>query len=129
MQQENVQETNNDALTCRLSCIQQNYLKDDFSKYFMKKFDRKPPIINRGTFLRTRGIDEKIAEFVKENKDGNIISLGAGSDSRYFILKSESVNPGLYVEIDYCQITAKKAMTICKNKQMKPLLEDLVVGL
>jgi O-methyltransferase involved in polyketide biosynthesis len=128
MKEEIVQETNNDALVCKLSCINQNYLTDKFTKFFLKKFERKPPIINRGTFLRVTGIDEKISEFVTKYKDGNIISLGAGSDARYFIMKSNRENPGLYVEIDYSQITAKKAMVICKNAQMKGLLDNVVIG-
>ncbi len=87
MQDEKVRETNNDAIECRLSAIQQGYLSDPYTSLFLKRTNRKAPIINRGTYVRSKGIDQYLSKFINLNPIYQVISLGAGSDSRYFLLK------------------------------------------
>ena len=141
-----IQSTDSDALLSKISSIQKGYLNDKYSTKFARKREKKSPLINRGTFLRVASIDGKVDEFLGKFKDlGNIISLGAGSDARYFLLKAVKKNPKyvmpvipryarnhvilrLYVEIDYGEVTTKKAMTIYKDKEMKGLLESIHIG-
>jgi hypothetical protein len=93
---------------------------------FLKRGERRAPIINRGTYTRTYAIDRCINKFIQWNhKECQVVSLGAGSDSRYFNLKVADKQPKLYVEIDYPQITSKKAMAICKNAKTKSMLNEV----
>ena len=44
-----IQQTATDALTCKFSATKLGYIQDDFIQYFYKKpYVRKSPIINRG---------------------------------------------------------------------------------
>ncbi|TPX62163.1 hypothetical protein PhCBS80983_g00721 [Powellomyces hirtus] len=75
-----------------------------------------------GTYTRSKAIDQLIHDFLTAG-DGNprtkqIVSIGAGSDTRYFLLKNGGMQPGNYFEIDFAEITAKKAQTIAKNKAL-----------
>lgn len=51
---------------------------------------RKPPLINVGTHHRTYGIDLLVDRFIeeceKEGKEAQVVSLGAGSDTRFWRL-------------------------------------------
>ncbi|KAI8900359.1 S-adenosyl-L-methionine-dependent methyltransferase [Globomyces pollinis-pini] len=127
MEDETVQGTNDDALGSKLSCINAGYLEDGFSQVFLKRAPKRPPIINRGTYCRTVGIDKIVHRFIQHYEKCQIVSLGAGSDSRYFLLKSKGLQPHLYVEVDFKDVTMKKALTVYKNKKTNSMLENIVV--
>ncbi|CAG8489658.1 2644_t:CDS:2 [Ambispora gerdemannii] len=140
--------TNEDAVTSKLSAVTTGYIQDSYVKYFVKKPSRRPPIINRGlkkalasSYVRYAGLDTLIKKFLeagigmdhsKDEQTKNnpkikkqIVSLGAGSDTRYFNSKSKKLLDGLYkyFEIDYPEVTAKKVAVIRKNKQLSELFE------
>lgn len=79
-----------------------------------------------GTFVRTFALDTLVRSFIQAqtSKDHKqIVSLGAGSDTRYFTLHQEGLTEKLrYFELDFAEITAKKAAAIKKNR---PLAESL----
>ncbi|KAI9142823.1 S-adenosyl-L-methionine-dependent methyltransferase [Paraphysoderma sedebokerense] len=123
--------TNDDATVSRLSAINLNYLSDSHLHHFVRKSERRPPIINRGTYCRTVAIDDLIQKFLKadilgttKNCDSNsniaskqIVSLGAGTDTRWFNLaKNPSFIPYLqqtrYFEVDFAETTSKKISVI-----------------
>lgn len=104
-----VRSTDSDALTSRLSALKCGYLdpkKDTYSEYFVygqeiarglrstnaqpllnPPINRRPPIINIGTWLRCETLDALVEAFLKSGGVGTkkqIISLGAGSDARYW---------------------------------------------
>lgn len=99
-----IRATDNDALTSRLSSIQAGYLaKDDYSPLFAASTApaidpnlplnpaptlRRPPVINVGTYLRCSGIDALVEAFLTHagSEKKQIVSLGAGSDGRYWRL-------------------------------------------
>jgi O-methyltransferase involved in polyketide biosynthesis len=78
--------TNDQAAECRLSAIKaglvssNQLLELDYLEKLLKCPKKKQPLINRGTFIRTCWIDEKISEF-KDSVDF-VIVLGAGFDLR-----------------------------------------------
>ncbi|KAJ3324146.1 hypothetical protein HDV06_000687 [Boothiomyces sp. JEL0866] len=121
---ETIRGTNDDALQSKLSAINAGYIEDKYASVFLKRGQKRAPIINRGTYTRTHSINKLISSFIKCNDRSQIISIGAGSDSRYFCLKEKNAQPTQYVEIDFPQITGKKAMTIYKNKQTKALVGE-----
>ena len=41
-----------DASVSKYSAVRVGYFKDDFIKFFCKKFERKSPLINKGKFFK-----------------------------------------------------------------------------
>ncbi|ORY00206.1 leucine carboxyl methyltransferase [Basidiobolus meristosporus CBS 931.73] len=127
---EAVRGTNDDATISKLSAVNLGYLEDKFARYFVKRGTRRPPIINRGSFVRTRFLDSLLQLFIDSSTEKKqVVSLGAGSDTRYFLLKEAKQNPHLYIEIDFPEVTSRKLATIYKNPELKRLLpEDAKLG-
>lgn len=93
----------------------------------------KYPVINRGTYLRTVTIDNIIDKFLKTFHQNTattttsdaptcqIVSLGAGSDTRVFKLLPQ--HPRLkYVEIDFPESTKLKSAVIANDPELSSLL-------
>ncbi len=117
--------TDNDALAARASACKVGYWDDPFIKYFVKNVERKAPVINRGTWVRTFAIDEAVQSFLQQptSSKKQIISLGAGSDTRFFNLAKKYMAqakpiPFLYHEIDFAQVTQRKALAISSKKAL-----------
>ncbi|KAI1628292.1 S-adenosyl-L-methionine-dependent methyltransferase [Exophiala viscosa] len=108
-----VQNTDNDAATSRLSAVNAGYLEDPFAGLLTlgDAVSRRLPLMNRGTYARTTGIDSIVDTFLATggNARKQIISLGAGSDTRFFRLKQKRRDLNLaYHEIDFESNTKKK---------------------
>ena len=126
-----VQQTDQDASVSRLSAVEAGYLDDPFAKYFVSgEGQRRLPIINRGTYVRTKAIDNLVDEFLSKNptQEKQIISLGAGSDTRFFRLMSRKpVSHGrgillrpnvIYHEIDFKANTIQKLHPITEFSEL-----------
>ncbi|KAF9908433.1 carboxy methyl transferase for protein phosphatase 2A, partial [Lobosporangium transversale] len=57
--------TDDDAIISKLSAVDLGYLDDPFVKYFVKRPSRRPPLINRGSYLRTASLDNLTEQFIK----------------------------------------------------------------
>ncbi|KAI9333921.1 leucine carboxyl methyltransferase 1 [Zopfochytrium polystomum] len=128
-----VRATNDDAALCRMSAVSLGYVTDPFISHFIKRGTpfRKPPIINRGTYARSTAIDVLVAAFLQLDDgavDGasqkQIVGLGSGSDTRYFLLKSSNAGFKKYFEIDFPEITSRKCQTIKKNKTLSAVVGE-----
>jgi [phosphatase 2A protein]-leucine-carboxy methyltransferase len=100
-----IQQTDSDATSSRMSAVSLGYLEDPFAKTFFPQGQQIPkryPIINRGTYVRTQAIDRLVQSFLDTNPSQRkqIISLGAGSDTRFFRLCAGKYNV-VYHEIDF----------------------------
>ena len=63
------------------------YIDDKYIQYFARPYTKRSPIINHGTFARYIALQKYIMDFVgRYGGNCQIISLGAGSDTRYFVL-------------------------------------------
>ncbi|KAG0244104.1 S-adenosyl-L-methionine-dependent methyltransferase [Mortierella sp. GBAus27b] len=170
--------TDDDAITSKLSAVDLGYLDDPFVKHFVKRPSRRPPIINRGSYLRTATLDNLTIQFINSTIEAGsgsavteakscattnttatatttttttttstittpstpasksddtqppssikkqIVSLGCGSDTRYFKLKAKGLSVHKYFEIDFQESTAKKAAVIKKNKALTDIIGD-----
>lgn len=83
--------TDSDAAAARLSAVQKQYLQDPFIKYLVPRAHLqtpRPPLINIGTFVRSTAIDDLVYQWLElskqEGKRCQIISFGAGSDTRFW---------------------------------------------
>ncbi|XP_078173604.1 leucine carboxyl methyltransferase [Carex rostrata] len=119
-----VQATNDDAATSKLSCVNKGYIKDDYVHFFIRKQIRRAPIINRGYFSRWAVLRKMLLQFLNTQTDERkqILSLGAGFDTTYFQLQDEGIAPHLYVELDFKEVTSKKAAIIEHYSQLREKL-------
>ncbi|KAJ2559893.1 carboxy methyl transferase for protein phosphatase 2A [Coemansia sp. RSA 1933] len=128
-----VQETSNDAAVSRESAARLGYIDDPLIGHFVKQPQRRAPLINRGTYSRFHGIQNALRLFVqaiqnekKENDSssfgGQVVVLGAGMDTSYFLLTSEQRAAVRFYEIDFPDITSKKAAAIWRKRSLRALL-------
>ncbi|TQN74790.1 Leucine carboxyl methyltransferase 1, partial [Colletotrichum shisoi] len=119
-----IQGTDDDAAGSRLSAVNVGYLADPNAQFFVENFagppPRRLPIINRGTYTRTVALDNLIDDFLDVSsraqsgpKQRQIISLGAGTDTRPFRLFPRTSRPELvYHEVDFAVTVRKKARIV-----------------
>lgn len=130
-----VQQTDVDASGSRLAAVNLGYLIDPYAALLHTGGDndqpRRFPLINRGTYTRTMAIDELVVQFLKGVSVGQrkqIVSLGAGSDTRYWRLKErggEWARGLVYHEMDFTEVAKKKAERV---KRWSVLSNALEVG-
>lgn len=97
--------------------------------YFATFFYSKANIMTVGTYVRTTALDKFIEAFMQANPgDKQIISLGAGTDTRYFRLRAARKHTKLlYHEIDFPKISANKLAAIRSSKILSPELSSFYV--
>ena len=62
-----------------------------------------------GYFARVRAYQILVDKFLSlTNQECQIVNLGAGYDTLYWLLHQKSTLPRLYVEVDFSNITTKK---------------------
>lgn len=113
-----IQQTDYDASSSRLSALELEYLSDPYAKEFLKpgeQIPRRYPIINRGTFVRSTAIDKLVLQFLQAEPSvrKQIVSLGAGSDTRFFRLIGDHIGASgvVYHELDFeSNIEAKRTV-------------------
>ncbi|WVN86605.1 uncharacterized protein L203_101773 [Cryptococcus depauperatus CBS 7841] len=126
--------TDDDAASSRLSATQRGYILDPFASLLYKppmsdhtgsscQSTKKPPLINVGTHHRTWGIDILIDQFL-DNGGKQVVSLGAGSDTRFWRLISRPITPNIskYIEIDFPHLTSPKAQRIARHHKLSQYL-------
>jgi [phosphatase 2A protein]-leucine-carboxy methyltransferase len=117
-----VKGTDQDAAGSRVSCVELGYLHDPYAQLLTTQpAVRKLPLLNRGTYVRTSAIDLLVAKFLVTYPSSakQIISLGAGTDTRFFrLLDLYPQTRLIYHEIDFPTNTLAKIAPI----QRQPLL-------
>ncbi|KAK8051908.1 leucine carboxyl methyltransferase [Apiospora rasikravindrae] len=110
-----IQGTDTDASVSRLSAVDMGYLEDPYAQYFVQNqmgpATRRLPIINRAL---DRLIDAFLSsDLVSGTGRKQIVSLGAGTDTRCFRLLSRNNVTGLiYHEVDFPTISSKKRQVV-----------------
>lgn len=145
-----VRNTDSDALLSRLSALKLGYLPSEpFTQEFSSTLPsngghptgrsgfpqphhpgssiRRSPLINIGTYLRCSTIDAEVESFLRQGcEQKQIISVGAGSDSRYWrIMADTDLSRRLhhYVEIDFEENTSQKLSRILKSPILRASLD------
>jgi tRNA wybutosine-synthesizing protein 4 len=72
--------TNNSSIASKRSVELLYYPKPHFFKYFVKKPQRRSPLINRGYWLRMHAMAESVRRFMKQPSDKPkfVLNLGCG---------------------------------------------------
>jgi O-methyltransferase involved in polyketide biosynthesis len=86
-----IRQTDVDAAVARFSSVQKHYVQDPFIKYLVPRAHLqppRPPLINIGTYVRSTAIDDLIEQWLllsdHVGQGCQIVSLGAGSDTRFW---------------------------------------------
>ncbi|TFK74622.1 leucine carboxyl methyltransferase [Pluteus cervinus] len=126
-----VRQTDTDAAGARLSAVQKGYFIDPFIKNFVPRAHLqppRPPLINVGTFMRSTAIDDLVDQWLSKSteKRCQIVSLGSGSDTRFWRIATgpHQDRLGKYIEIDFPEVTTKKAMTVKKSRELATVLGE-----
>ncbi|XP_036316084.1 leucine carboxyl methyltransferase 1 isoform X3 [Pipistrellus kuhlii] len=123
---EGVQGTCEDASICKRFAVSIGYWDDPYLQHFVRLCkERKAPEINRGYFARVQGISQLIKAFLQKTKcHCQILNLGAGMDTTFWILKDQDLLPDKYFEVDFPLIVTRKVHSIRSRPLLsKPILE------
>ena len=106
---EGVERTSEDAQNGKIAAINAGYYEDPFVKAFVPVLGPNPgPLINRGHYLRVAAVGSLCEQFLDTVplQLAQIISLGAGFDTRFWQLSASGRRPRLYVELDRPAVTS-----------------------
>ena len=76
-----IMDTNNSSIVSKRSVERLYYAGEpEYFRYFVGKFKRRSPLINRGYWLRMRAIEHTVQRFLEEptGKRKIVINLGCG---------------------------------------------------
>jgi len=118
-----VQSTGDEAAASKLCAAQLGYVHDEFIECFVRKKEKRAPLINRGYYARVAAFDQAVEEFLEltSKSKPQIVSLGAGFDTTFFRLKSQNKHPSKYFEVDFPMSVNRKAMAIHKHRKLTEL--------
>ena len=134
--------TDTDALLSRLSAANLAYFPDPISPLLLSPSQRRqatprPPLINIGTHARTWSIDALVGQFLDslgadgegDGAKGQVLSLGAGTDGRFWRMKEEREREEgkgwrcrKWVEVDFAEGTGAKARAVATKPRLKGAL-------
>ncbi|KAK6202959.1 carboxy methyl transferase for protein phosphatase 2A [Scheffersomyces amazonensis] len=143
-----IRSTDIDALSCRYSSNRLSYFfpADPYTEILVQSYqknlqycqgytglssgrllrssfgEKKFPLINRGTYFRTKAIDLIVDQFLKEFPSGQIVSLGGGSDTRAFRILHKYKHVS-YFEIDFPESVKIKHLAILQSEELKNIIE------
>ncbi|KAF9886984.1 tRNA methyltransferase ppm2, partial [Aspergillus nanangensis] len=122
--------TNNSSIVSKRSVEMLYYRKPHFFRYFVKKPQRRSPLINRGYWLRMHAMAETVRQFMKapSDKPKFVLNLGCGFDPLPFMLlagESALCNNTTFVDIDYEKLMVNKKISIQRTPEITDHLEDI----
>nr|XP_012622068.1 tRNA wybutosine-synthesizing protein 4 isoform X2 [Microcebus murinus] len=120
-----VQSTNDSSALSKSSLAARGYVQDAFTALLVPGAARRAPLIHRGYYVRARAVRHCVRAFLERTcapPDGcsaQILSLGAGSDSLYFRLKSAGHLARAAVwEVDFPDVARRKAERIGETPEL-----------
>ncbi|OWF54825.1 leucine carboxyl methyltransferase 1-like [Mizuhopecten yessoensis] len=115
-----VRATNDDAAQCKRFAVERGYWEDPYISLLTTKGQaRHAPEINRGYYARVSAMRTCIQRFIKlTDCKCQIINLGAGFDTTYWLLKDQQLSPKNYVEVDFAMVTSRKCHQIRRNEML-----------
>ncbi|KAJ1305953.1 hypothetical protein OPQ81_010670 [Rhizoctonia solani] len=126
-----IRETDTDAAHSRLSAVRQGYLEDPYLTPLVPRARFVPtraPLMNVGTYVRSTAIDMLVEGWLNlagsEGEKRQIVSLGAGSDTRYWRLMDKGFAKQIasYVELDFVENTSRKAKSVTQSQLLNNVL-------
>ena len=109
-----VQQTNDDVTSAKLSCVSAGYYDDEFVHLFCSQNPpkRRNPIINLGHYIRVMTIRRVIEVFLNRfGEEVQIVSLGAGFDTNAFWILKSFAHVKIF-ELDFPNVIYRKLKII-----------------
>ncbi|EWS72250.1 leucine carboxyl methyltransferase (macronuclear) [Tetrahymena thermophila SB210] len=127
-----VEDTNAEAMASKLSAVHKGYFQDNFAEEFVHTQGRKDIIIHRGYWSRVNIFTLLIERFLlnSKNEKKQIISLGCGYDTHYYILRESKQFKDLdfhYVEIDLINVVKNKIKRIQNSNKIKQVIGEFTL--
>ncbi|KJE93325.1 hypothetical protein CAOG_08757 [Capsaspora owczarzaki ATCC 30864] len=115
-----VRATNDDAATAKLSAVNLGYWSDPFISLFVKRTDKKIPLIHRGYYARVTAVHSILKQFMAVTTETfkQVVVLGAGFDTSYWLLKLAEQRIRWY-EVDFEAVVMRKAAAIHRQTPLK----------
>lgn len=124
--------TNNSSITSKRSVEKIYYPSEShFFRFFVPRFQRRAPLINRGYHLRLRVIDVLVRDFIlsESNKKKVVVNLGCGSDvlpwqcwERYPAAAREGVR---FVDVDFPELMVRKRGVVLATPELSGVLSGV----
>ncbi|KAM5348530.1 hypothetical protein ACJ41O_008354 [Fusarium nematophilum] len=116
--------TNSSSIVSKRS-VERLYYPNElhFFRYFVTKFQRRAPLINRGYWLRLRAIDVIVRQFIMPPQQGRkkvVINLGCGR--RCYHRYGNSCGDTVFLDVDYPDLMLKKRAIVLGTPQLRELL-------
>ncbi|KAI1153008.1 leucine carboxyl methyltransferase [Nemania diffusa] len=130
-QDELVMQTNSSSIVSKRS-VERIYYPDEphYFRYFVNKFQRRAPLINRGYHLRLHVIDLAVRRFLERpsEKTKVVVNLGCGSDvlpwqcmTRY----PDACHGAKFIDIDFPDLVSKKRAVVLNTPELSSVFEPL----
>lgn len=118
--EEGVRGTNDDASQCKRHAVERGYWHDPYISMFGPRNRQiHAPEISIGYYARVQGLRLLVKRFLEVTSCASqIISLGAGFDTMYWILKDEGITPSSFIEVDFDAVTSRKIHYIRRSKTL-----------
>jgi tRNA wybutosine-synthesizing protein 4 len=118
-----VARTNDDAVVSKRSAARSGYFADEYLAHFVKKPSRRSGLINRGYYIRVHAVREALRRFIAQHGGKcQVLSLGAGFDTSFFVLAAEGVTCHHYYEMDFPTVVQNKCTIIQHTPELQSLL-------
>lgn len=120
-----VQHTNDSSALSKSSLAAFGYVRDTFAALLVPGTARRAPLVHRGYYVRARAVRHCVRTFLERagaasgGLRAQILSLGAGSDSLYFRLKTSGFLSWAAVwEVDFPDVARRKAKKIRETPEL-----------
>lgn len=130
-----VQSTNDSSALSKSSLAARGYVHDAFAALLVPGTARRAPLIHRGYYVRARAVRHCVRAFLERARAAagapraQIVSLGAGSDSLYFRLKTAGLLAWAAVwEVDFPDVARRKAERIRDTPELCALTGPFQYG-
>ncbi|KAK3948606.1 hypothetical protein QBC32DRAFT_221630 [Pseudoneurospora amorphoporcata] len=139
-----ISRTNNSSIVSKRSVEKLYYPNEPhFFRFFVKKFQRRAPLINRGYHFRLHVIDVLVRNFLQDKRPGEeaegkkkvVVNLGCGSDvlpwqclMRYpDACRSGEKNGAKFVDVDFPDLIERKKRTVLETPELLGMLTGVEV--
>ncbi|WPJ64437.1 hypothetical protein SMAC4_04141 [Sordaria macrospora] len=149
-QDDQVMGTNNSSIVSKRSVEKLYYPNEPhFFRFFVKKFQRRAPLINRGYHFRLHVIDVLVRNFLQDQRTGSeaegkrkvVVNLGCGSDvlpwqclTRYpdacgfgAAGKGDGKGKVKFVDVDFPDLIERKKRTVLETPELLGMLTGVEV--
>ncbi|ELW48105.1 tRNA wybutosine-synthesizing protein 4 [Tupaia chinensis] len=130
-----VQSTNDSSALSKSSLAARGYVQDAFAALLVPGAVRRAPLIHRGYYVRARAVRHCVRAFLERTcalpdaRRSQIVSLGAGSDSLYFRLKTAGrLTRAAIWEVDFPEVAQRKAERIAETPELCALTRPFQRG-